>query len=76
MTTDGVDDFALACRCLQRIVLVPLVKSGLIVAQIGRSGAKNLYKDNVSTNVRYVSSVEFGGRGISNWGTNWETIEL
>ena len=59
MITDGVDDVVLACICLQRSTLIPSSNLGLIGVQIRRSET-NLYKENASTDVWYVSSVELG----------------
>ena len=59
MVTDGVDDFALVRKCLQRSSLIPSSNLGLIGVQIRRSET-NLYKENASTDVWYVSSVELG----------------
>ena len=59
MITDGVDDFALVRKCLQRSSLIPSSNLGLIGVQIRRSET-NLYKENASTTSRYLSSVELG----------------
>ena len=61
--TDGVDDFALVCICLQRSTLIPSSNLGLIGVQIRRSET-NLYKENASTTARYLSSVELGSTDI------------
>ena len=49
--TDGVDDFALVRKCLQRTTLIPSSNLGLIGVQIRRSET-NLYKENASTTSR------------------------
>ena len=81
MATDGVDDFAVVHICRQRSSFIPSSSLGLKCAQIRRSEI-NLYKDNVSTDVRYVSSIKLGStemklkRECFEIGVLWETAEL
>ena len=53
----------LSVYAFNALTLIPSSNLGLIGVQIRRSET-NLYKEHASTDVRYVSSIEFEGRGI------------